>query len=110
MCNTDLAKAEKMSSKTIIAEPKNGTYIDTYAWILFRQGDLNGAKLHIERALLYGDDPDVLEHYGDILFNLGDEQKALEQWQKSKDKGNASPTLQKKLDERRYIESTVKCK
>lgn len=110
VCNTDLAKAEKMSSKTIIAEPKNGTYIDTYAWILFRQGDLNGAKLHIERALLYGDDPDVLEHYGDILFKLGDEQKALEQWQKSKDKGNASPTLQKKLDHRRYIESPVKCK
>ena len=109
-CNTDLAKAEKMSSLVIANEPQNSTYLDTYAWILFKQGDLNGAKFHIERALLYGDDPDILEHYGDILFKLGNEQKALEQWQKSKDKGNTSPTLQKKIEEKRYIEKEMKCK
>lgn len=109
-CNTDLTKAEKMSSLVIANEPQNSTYLDTYAWILFKQGDLNGAKFHIERALLYGDDPDILEHYGDILFKLGNEQKALEQWQKSKDKGNTSPTLQKKIEEKRYIEKEMKCK
>ena len=30
----DLHKAEAMSYKTIKAEPNNGTYLDTYAWIL----------------------------------------------------------------------------
>ncbi len=33
----ELHKAEQMSYKTIKAEPKNGTYLDTYAWILFME-------------------------------------------------------------------------
>ena len=30
-----LDKAEEMSYRTVKAEPTNGTYLDTYAWILF---------------------------------------------------------------------------
>lgn len=109
-CNLDLAKAEKMSSKTIISEPQNSTYIDTYAWILFKQGDLKGAKFYIERALLYSDDADLLEHYGDILFAMGENEKAIEQWKKAKDKGGDSPTLQRKIDDGQYIEKPLNCK
>ncbi len=36
----DLHKAESMSYKTIKAEPNNGTYLDTYAWILVYGGTL----------------------------------------------------------------------
>ena len=32
--NKNLSKAEQMSYKTVKAEPKNSTYLDTYAWIL----------------------------------------------------------------------------
>lgn len=109
-CNTELVKAENMSSKTITAEPQNSTYLDTYAWILFKRGDLAGAKFYIERALMYSDDADLLEHYGDILFKLGETQKAVEEWKKSKSKGNSSPNLQKKIDEKIYIEKELKCK
>ncbi len=35
----DLDKAEEMSYKTVKAEPKNSTYLDTYAWILFEKGN-----------------------------------------------------------------------
>lgn len=109
-CNLDLTKAEKMSNKTILAEPQNSTYIDTYAWILFKQGDLKGAKFYMERALLYSDDADLLEHYGDVLFALGEKTKAVEQWKKAKDKGSDSTTLQRKIDEEQYIEKQLNCK
>lgn len=49
----DLKKAEKMSYRAITAEPGNGTYLDTYAWILYKQGRYEEARIYIEQALLY---------------------------------------------------------
>ena len=47
----DLQKAEQMSYKTIQAEPKNATYLDTYAWILFLQKRYTEAQIYIDLAI-----------------------------------------------------------
>ena len=74
---TNLKKAEKLSSQTVDKEPKNSTYLDTYAWIFYQQGNYTLAKFYIERAfenLGKEKDPGViLEHYGDILLKSGNE-------------------------------------
>ena len=84
---TDLKKAELMSAKTVELEPKNSTYLDTYAWILYQEGNFSLAKFYIERAmdnLPKNEDPGIiLEHYGDILWmnskdNGKDDAKALQ--------------------------------
>ncbi len=108
-CDTDFTKAENMSSKTIQAEPQNATYLDTYAWILFKQGDLRGAKFYIERAIQYSNSPDILEHYGDILFHLGDKDNALTQWRKAKENGCVSENITQKITEQRYIPKKLIC-
>ena len=46
-----MAKAEQMSFKTVKAEPKNATYLDTYAWILYMLGRYSEAKIYIDQAL-----------------------------------------------------------
>ena len=46
-----LDKAEVMSYKTVKAEPKNSTYLDTYAWILYMLGRYSEAKIYIDQAL-----------------------------------------------------------
>jgi len=46
-----LQKAEEMSYKTIKAEPKNSTYLDTYAWILYMEERYAEAQIYIEQAL-----------------------------------------------------------
>ena len=48
-----LEKAEEMSYRTVKAEPKNATYLDTYAWILFMQERYAEAKIYIDQALLF---------------------------------------------------------
>lgn len=98
----DLRKAEKMSAKTVELEPKNSTYLDTYAWILYQQENYSLAKFYIERAvdnLTKNEDPGIiLEHYGDILWmNNKDDVKALEMWQKSYDSGNKTEQLRLKI-------------
>jgi tetratricopeptide (TPR) repeat protein len=47
----ELDKAEEMSFKTVKAEPKNSTYLDTYAWILFEKGNYAEARIYIDEAL-----------------------------------------------------------
>ena len=97
----ELKKAEKMSAKTVELEPKNSTYLDTYAWILYQQGSYSLAKFYIERAvdnLNKEEDPGVvLEHYGDILWMNNNDEKAMEMWQKSYDSGNKTEELKKKI-------------
>ena len=80
-----LDKAEEMSYKTVKAEPENGTYLDTYAWILFEKGRYTEARLYIDQALRNGGDSSqvVVEHCGDIYYHIGEKQKALEYWIKA---------------------------
>ena len=44
-----------------------------------------------------GNSPTILEHYGDVLFQLGQEAEAVQYWQKAQEKGNKSPLLEKKI-------------
>ena len=100
---TQLKKAERMSAKTVELEPKNSTYLDTYAWILYQEANYSLAKFYIERAvenLTKEEEPGIiLEHYGDILWMSGpeNESKAMETWQKSYDDGNKTEALKLKI-------------
>ena len=103
--NRNLAKAEQMSYKTIKAEPSNSTFLDTYAWILFQEKRYEEAKIYIEQAIRNDSTLSgvVKEHAGDIYAQTGDMEKALEYWQQSLEGGNASATLKKKIQQKKYI-------
>ncbi len=103
--NGDLDKAEKMSLATIIVEPNNYTYLDTYAWILFRKEKYEEAKKYIDRALENGGDqnPDILEHSGDIYYMLGYLDRALSFWNAAVYYGNNSEKLHNKIKQKSII-------
>ncbi|MCB0769063.1 MAG: tetratricopeptide repeat protein [Flavobacteriales bacterium] len=98
--NEQLEKAERMSKRSLELAPTSATYMDTYAWILFRAGKFPEARTWIEKALASGP-PDgvVVEHYGDILFELGDTSGAKEQWERARTLGGASEMLERKINE-----------
>ncbi len=81
--DTALRKAEKLSRYTIEQEPLNATYLDTYAWILFKMGKYKSALKFIEKAVKNDSDnnTEILNHYGDILFVLNRYEKAVAIWQ-----------------------------
>lgn len=103
--NQDLKRAERMSAKTVEAEPQNPVYLDTYAWIFYRQGDYSLAKFYIERAVdnlkqeEEKNDPEIWEHYGFILLATGDEQKGREALQKALELGSENEVVRQKLQE-----------
>lgn len=102
----DLNKAEQMSYKTIKDQPDNSTYLDTYAWILFRQKRYEEAKIYIDQAIKNDTTLSnvVIEHAGDIYAMAGDMEKALEFWQRAVREGNDSAVLQRKIKLKKYIE------
>lgn len=80
-----LDKAEEMSYRTVKAEPTNGTYLDTYAWILFEKGKYAEARIYIDQAMQNDGDKSsvVVEHCGDIYYLNGEKEKALEYWKQA---------------------------
>ncbi len=101
-----LEKAEQMSHRANELAPGTATYMDTYAWILFKQGQFAKAKEWQEKAIkANGQDEGVLlEHYGDILYKLGDAAGAHEQWKKAKSAGGASKFIDRKVAEGILVE------
>jgi tetratricopeptide (TPR) repeat protein len=77
-----LDKAETMSKLSNEITPNEASFQDTYAWILYKEGKYKDAKEWLEKAMTNGGDKNgtILEHYGDVLFKLGQPDKALEFW------------------------------
>lgn len=103
----DLHKAESMSYKTIKAEPNNGTYLDTYAWILFLQERYAEAKPYMDAALKNRDSTEnnsvVLEHAGDIYAMNGMTDEAVDFWKQACDDEHKTAVLEWKIKNRQYI-------
>ena len=91
--NQQLDKAEQMSYRTIKAEPKNATFLDTYAWILFKQERYAEAKIYIDQTLQCDSDTSavLLEHTGDIYYHVGDRAQALSYWQQALARASEAP-------------------
>ena len=102
----NLERAKAMSFKCNELEQNNGTYQDTYAWILYEMGDYADAKIWMQKSLTNGGDKSavVVEHYGDILYKLGEVTLAVEQWKRAKELGEGSNELAKKITEGKLYE------
>lgn len=100
-----LEKAAQMAKQANELAPNQASFEDTYAWVLFQQGKYNEALQWIQKAVVHGNaSGELLEHYGDILFKLGDVEGALQQWKQAKIKGGTTNTIDRKIEQGKYIE------
>jgi tetratricopeptide (TPR) repeat protein len=105
MRKENLDKAEKMSATLIKNNPDNPTFLDTHAWVLYVRQKYKDAKKIIERAISTGKaNATHFEHYGDILFQLGDVDGAVKQWEKARGMNAKSELLDKKIANRKIYE------
>jgi Tfp pilus assembly protein PilF len=109
----DIEKAMRYTRYAVLSEPQNATYLDSYAWALFKNKDYEKAKENIDLAIKYSSDEvvegdtlivnedtdyddelidndsstslsaDILAHAGDIYFMSGDPDGALDFWKKA---------------------------
>lgn len=97
-----LKKAEEMSAKAVKAEPKNATYLDTYAWVLYKQKRYAEAKIYIDMALRFTadstNDATLREHAGDIYVGLKNYTSAVEFYKQALQQGGDIKTLNRKIN------------
>ncbi len=104
---TRLKEAEAMSKKSLEIRPDEGTFLDTYGWILYQQGKYKDARTYIQRAIdAAGGEADgtLYDHLGDVLYQLGEKAKALDAWKKAQQKGADNSLLPKKIAEGKLYE------
>jgi predicted Zn-dependent protease len=93
-----LDRAEELSSRLFKKFPGNGTYADTYAWVLFAREKFREAAKVLEPVIQGGNASGThLEHYGDILFRLGETDKAVKQWELALSLNSRNEPLRKKI-------------
>ncbi len=92
-----LDRAEQMAYRAIKLEPLNRTFLDTYAWVLFCEGNMSMAKFYIDRVIpptaddeaLLADEElhsEMIEHAADIYAANGLAEEAERYRRLAKDK------------------------
>ncbi len=96
-----LDEALEMSERSLELQPDNAAFLDTYGWIHYQKENYEEARRWIGKALEVSDDPGstILEHYGDVLYKLGEKEKASQYWQQAEEAGNGSDHLHKKIQD-----------
>ncbi len=87
LAGKQLDKAEEMSRRTVAAEADNATYLDTYAWILYKKKEYAKARTYIDETLRHVDDTpedaSLYEHAGDIYLRAAGYKAAAPHWRKA---------------------------
>ncbi|MFH0759266.1 MAG: tetratricopeptide repeat protein [Bacteroidota bacterium] len=98
--NEKLGEAEIWSRKAIERNPDNATFLDTYAWVLFKLGSYEEAEKYIMKALEKGgnNDPEVNEHAGEIQAALRSPDIAKSYYLKAIILGGDKATLEGKIN------------
>ncbi|WP_064198553.1 MULTISPECIES: tetratricopeptide repeat protein [Emticicia] len=101
-----LSRAIQLSSRLTDKFGDNATYLDTHAWVLYTMKEYQKAREFLERAIKQdkGVSGTIVEHYGDVLYRLGEKEKALEQWKKARQMGENSTNIDKKIQSGTLVE------
>jgi tetratricopeptide (TPR) repeat protein len=102
--NEKLPLAMEMGERLMKIAPDNPAYLDTYGWVLYKMGKYDDARRYIEKAQKNSTDGTIAEHYGDILFQLGEKDKALDEWKKARKLGQTSEKIDKKIQDKKLYE------
>ena len=63
----DLAKAANLAAQAIAKQPDNPAFMDTAAWVSFKQGDLDTAWFRIQTALSLSPDAGSLNFHAAMI-------------------------------------------
>ena len=89
----------RLIKRAVSIEPENGAYLDSYAWVLFKLGQVEEAEIQMRKALERSRQPDptLYDHFGDILARLGRLPEARAQWAKALELDPANDAVKQKL-------------
>ena len=101
----DLEKAANLAAQAIAGQPDNPAFLDTAAWVSFKQGDLEAAWYRIQTALSLRPDAGSLNlHAAMIAKTRGEKQEASRYLEKALQENLDSVSRKTALDLKKQLE------
>jgi len=96
----NLKEAEKMAERVTTLEPGNNTFLDTYAWVLYKRGKYRNAEKVMNQIFKSTDkdDAEYYEHYGFILKKLRKCDEAVAAWTRAVEADKTKIHLEKEIE------------
>jgi len=92
-----LSEAKALIKRALVHKPDDGYYLDSLAWVYYKNGEYAEALRTQEKAIVViTDDAVMFEHLGDILWRADDKKAARNAWRKSIELKSEHPDLLKR--------------
>ena len=76
-----LNEADQLVTQALQADPENAAYLDTKGWVLFKKNrPYDALQLLLKASDLTREEPEILDHTGDVLHALGYKKEAITFW------------------------------
>ena len=95
--NIRLAEAKQLIQKALEYAPGDPFITDSLAWVEFRMGNKAEAARLLETAYKARPDAEIAAHYGEVLWSLGQRDRALAIWKEGLLLNAENETLQETL-------------
>jgi tetratricopeptide (TPR) repeat protein len=80
----DLQEAGQLIESAMKQDPKNGSTVDSWGWVLYKQGKFKESEEALRKAVeLTPFSPEIRKHLGEVLLQLNRPEEALEQWERA---------------------------
>ncbi|MET0067597.1 MAG: tetratricopeptide repeat protein [Candidatus Thiodiazotropha sp.] len=90
-------EAKSYIEEALALKPDSPAVLDSMGWVEYRQGNLEAALEYLQRAAEVSPDAEIASHLGEVLWVMGERQRALEIWNEAnqRDPGNRfiAPTM-----------------
>jgi tetratricopeptide (TPR) repeat protein len=95
--NTRLPEARKLIERALELSPEDNFIIDSFGWVLYREGDLKGAARELRRAYDGRPDAEIAAHLGEVLWVMGERAEADRVWREGLEASPDNETLLKTI-------------
>ncbi|PRC93771.1 tetratricopeptide repeat protein [Solimicrobium silvestre] len=96
--NIRLPEARALIEKALSLAPDDAFIIDSMGWLEFRENQNEKALAFLQRAYQIRPDVEIAVHVGEVLWSMGDQQKAKSIWKEAQQKDPSNAALKSTLE------------
>lgn len=93
-----LDEARELIAQALTLRPQDAHILDSMGWVAYRQNDLVMAMDFLQKAFDASPETEIAAHLGEVLWELGEHDKAKQIWQKSYNDDSQNPVLNETLE------------
>lgn len=91
-------EALELIQQALTLRPDDAHILDSMGWVLYRLKQYEEALVYLERAYAASPEIEIAAHLGEVLWEIGDTDRATQVWEESFKQDSTNPLLNKTLD------------